>query len=251
LTCSIYEALKLLKLDSVVEANIERLIEIRDAAVHLTAHSGALPYLAYSLGAASLRNYCTSCSEWFGLSLSNYNFYILALGFSYPFQSLRLAQVSKEPLSILKILQLVVADQNAGKTQSGNFHLVCEIETHLISAKKVTSQTDISAAIGEKGKDALIVERTVGRLDSYPLSATELRVRLKAAIHGLKQNHIWEAITALKIKGNPKYSIYSYRTKKHELKGPSSGTTVIYNDDAYKVSVLLTPSGHRRRILLD
>jgi hypothetical protein len=235
MTISISEALRVLKLDPVVEANISRLVEIRDAAVHLTAQSKALPYLTYTLGAASLRNYCSLAEKWFGMDIARYNFYILPLGFSYPFRTLKLAQVSRESTEIQSILKLVIDDQSAGRTQSGDFHLICEIETHLVSAKKITTWTDITAAVAQPGQtDVAILRRNVNRLDQYPLSFTQLSKKLRNEIPAINQNDVLGAIKKLKIKDDERYSAFSYRTKQDEEKGPNKNTPVIYNDDAFK-----------------
>jgi hypothetical protein len=127
LTISIGEALKRLTLDRVVVENIDRLTEIRDAAVHMTAHSEVLPYLVYSLGAASLSNYARLAKEWFDFKFSDYDLFILPLGFSYPFRNLHMADVAKEPVDIQHILKSVVAAQDACTADSGDSHLVCEM----------------------------------------------------------------------------------------------------------------------------
>src|SRR5690242_6358753 len=85
ITIGVPEAIDRLKLPEVVGQNIRRLCDVRDAATHLTAASRTLPYLVYTLGAASLRNYSKLMRDWFGRNLGEYDFYILPLGFSYPF----------------------------------------------------------------------------------------------------------------------------------------------------------------------
>jgi len=89
MTIGIERAMSFCGLPSLVLENLNALIQIRDAAIHLTADSPTLPYLVFSLGSASLQNYSKLIKSWFDRSLSEYNFYILPLGFTYPFKKIR------------------------------------------------------------------------------------------------------------------------------------------------------------------
>lgn len=84
LTISIDEACNKFDFSKILISNIQALIRVRDAAIHLTADSAALPYLAYTLGAASLKNYSRLISEWFGVNLNEYNFSYFLLDLATP-----------------------------------------------------------------------------------------------------------------------------------------------------------------------
>ena len=96
LTIGIAEAMRPCALPRVVVDNIDHLIKIRDAAIHLTAASPALPGLTFGLGTATLRNYSRLIRDWFGVGLGDYDFYILPLGFAYPFQTISAVDLKKE-----------------------------------------------------------------------------------------------------------------------------------------------------------
>jgi len=100
LTIGIQEAMSRCHVAAVVSENISRLIEIRDAAIHLTAASASLPYLMFLLGSATLRNYALLIRQWFNMRVNDYNFYILPLGFDYPFHTFSVVDLKKS----LKIL---------------------------------------------------------------------------------------------------------------------------------------------------
>lgn len=235
-TIDIYEALRRCELDKVAAANIEHLVAIRDAVVHMSAESPTLPYLVFTLGTASLQNYVKLLKDWFGISLARYHFYILPLAFDSPFKTLRVADLKREPKEIRDIIAAVSYSQQT-LPDSKSFSFVCEIETNLVSAKKITSKTDLTASIAAGDVDASIVQRTVSNLDKYPLSASELNEKVRAAVDGVTQNKIWNAIRELGMKDDPRYSKYSYRTHKDEEAGPSRSYGSIYNHDAVKALI--------------
>lgn len=234
-TIDIYEALRRCGVDQTAAANIEHLVEIRDAVVHMSAESPTLPYLVFTLGTATLQNYARILKDWFAISLTRYHFYILPLAFDTPFKTLRLADIRREPAEIRDIIAAVSYDQQ-NLPESKDFSLVCEIETKLVSAKRITTKTDLVASIAAGDVDAKIVQRTVSNLDKYPLSANELNEKVRASA-GVTQKDVWDAIRDLKMKEDPHFSKYSYRTRKDEAIGPSKAYGSIYNEDAVRVLI--------------
>ena len=77
LTLELLAAAKQCGLNPLALDNLERLVDIRDAAIHLTAESRSLPYLVFSLGLAGLRNYAKLLADWFRVTLDEYNLFIL------------------------------------------------------------------------------------------------------------------------------------------------------------------------------
>ena len=218
-------------LDPIVASNIGHLVEIRDSAVHLTAESPSLPQLVFSLGTATLRNYARLVHDWFNLSLSSYNFYIMPLAFSTPFRTLRLADIQKEPEDIAQIIESMARSQDE-LPLSKDFCFLCEIETTLVSSKRISQTTDMVVAIDSKNPDALIVQKQVSALDQYPYSGTQIAQLVKDKIPTVTRNDVWKAIKTLGLKGEKKYSKYSYPTKAAESIGPTKATGVIYNHEA-------------------
>jgi hypothetical protein len=229
LTISIGTAIERCSLNEVAKENLQYLIDIRNAATHLTAQSSLLPILVFTLGIANLRNYAKLIREWFGVGLSDYNFHILPLGFSYPFKTITALDVKREPENIGLILK-AIAQKQAKETEADGFFLICELHTTLVSAKKITTETDFTGKI-EEGADAAIVVRKVKSIDLYPHSYTEVYQRLKKLIPGFKQNDLNWFIRDNKVKGDSRYSDYQYRSKSEELRGPNKNTPVTYNDN--------------------
>src|SRR5262249_31316337 len=138
LTIGIQEAMSRCHVAAVVSENISRLIEIRDAAIHLTAASASLPYLMFLLGSATLRNYSLLIRQWFNMRVNDYNFYILPLGFDYPFHTISAVDLKNEPEDIARIIKTISDAQIDQDQHDNDFHLICELRTTLVSAKKIS-----------------------------------------------------------------------------------------------------------------
>ncbi len=238
MTIDINAAIERCTIPKIVAENISQIVRIRDAAIHLSCDSKSLPQLVFSLGSAALRNYSRLLHEWFGTSLSDYNFYILPLGFSYPFKTFSLAQLKKEPDIITNIIKEIAAAQEANLASDGDYFLVCNIETKLISAKKITDVSpDVIASIGQEGATHTIVQKTVNKLDQYPHSWKQIREKLKKQLPGFKSSDLSKLITGQNIKKRTEFSAFSYRTKEEEVRGPSKTTASLYNDDFFRFAL--------------
>src|SRR6185503_17213162 len=123
MTIEIAGAMKACSLDANIVKNLEKLIEIRDTAVHFY-HDAALAYVVYTLGVASLKNYQKLIEEWFDRNLLEYNFYILPLGFAYGFQALTLLDLSGLPEAIANLVRSVSKERESIDEASG-FYFVC------------------------------------------------------------------------------------------------------------------------------
>jgi hypothetical protein len=237
MTIGLNEALVRLELSAKVTENIRCMADIRNAAVHLMVESKALPRLVFGLGVATLQNYAKLAKSWFDVSLTEFHFFILPLGFAYPFHQFTLADLRKEPDDVARLLRAVSAAQVRNEPNPDGFELVCEIKMILASAKKLTDEPDIVASIGGDGDSAAIVSRVVNPLDKYPFSYRDVERRIKDRVPHATQHDIQRVIKAEKLKGDARYAHYHYRNKKDEAKGPNKGTLVIYNSDAVQFVV--------------
>lgn len=241
MTIEIGGAMNKVKLDSLVIANLNSLIEIRDTAVHFYNDKN-LSYLIYTLGVASLKNYQKLIKTWFDKSLLDYNFYILPLAFSYNFKTIKLLELEKEPEAISNLIKSVSSIQSS-LDQTSEFYFVCEVATEIKSAKKLTEETDFTTAIGiNSDLETAIVIRNQNLIDRYPLSFSELINKVQKTKSGIKQNQVSNFIKDQHIKTEPKFSAYNFRTKKQEDDYKKTGILPkgipsIYNDDAFRYIV--------------
>jgi hypothetical protein len=236
MTIGIETAMGACSLPATVTDNLLHVLSVRDAAVHLTAESKSLPYIAFSLGAAALQNYAALMKSWFGRTLTEYNFYILPLGFAYPFKAISPTDLKKEPDDIAAILKSADATQPTHSAAPGGFYFTCEIKTHLVSAKKLTD-ADITAKLDSAAIGAVIVRRDLDPLQSYPNSWRELLDEIKKQLPDAKPHHLTEFLTKNRIKGDKAYSRYNFRNRAEEARGPSKSTIVLYNEDCVRFAV--------------
>lgn len=236
-TIGLSEALKSVALPPKVAENVVFLQEVRDAAVHLTADSPALPALMFGLGTASIRNYAKLARDWFAVSFNDYNIYILPIGFAYPFHTLTAADLKKEPGDVARLLAAVAKAQGSGGADEGGFDLVCEITMAVVAAKKLTDDANLVAAVGGDGTPGVVVTKAVNALDKYPYRFTELMAKVQAAVPTAKQPEVFRVIDGEKMKANPNYAFYNFRSKADEKRGVTKSTPVIYNEDAVRYIV--------------
>jgi hypothetical protein len=237
-TIDFYSAIQKLNIDPVVKENLQSLVEIRDTAVHFHNDDG-IRYLVFTLGAAALRNYQYLAKTWFRKSLASYHFYILPIGFAHSFKTFRLLDCDL-PTSAIENLFKGVAESQAKADTEGPFYFACEIHTELKSAKKFAEAPDITVRIDPNAKDAAtVITQFKRKLDQYPLSYTEVKEKVQAAIPRTKEIRIQEIIKTHKIKENPAFAEYSFSTKAQEQRYLNSkklpnGVRSIYNEDAVR-----------------
>jgi hypothetical protein len=225
-------------IEATVQANLEQLIEIRDTVIHFY-HNQPLAYLVYTLGSASLRNYQTLIKKWFNKNLLEYNFYILPLAFAYNFQRLSVLDLEKEPELIANLIQSAATTQ-AKLISSEEFHFICEIETQIISAKKLIGDADFTTTIDTKAEpETPIVIKKQDLLDLYPVNYSALIEKVKKAKPNAKNPKIDQIKREHKLKDNPSYSTYVFNSQeqREEYKKTGNlpkGIQSLYNEDAVR-----------------
>jgi len=241
MTIDLLEAINKTQLNDTLRNNLTALTDIRDSAIHFY-NKESLSYLIYSLGVATLKNYQKLIKEWFDKDLLKYNFYILPLGFAYNFQTFSPIAMKKEPTVVQNIIHQISYNQQ--RLNQSDYKFICEIEVNLKSAKKVTENTDLKVAVTkdteniEAGLFGSTIIQKSNLIDRYPLSYSKLFQMLKAEIPELKKREMNAIIKRNKIKDNPKYSAYNFRTKEKEEKYKTQGvlskaTPSIYNYECF------------------
>ena len=235
MTIEVFKAVSVLKLDSAVQENLNKLIEIRDSAIHFY-NDEDVDYLIYTLGAASLRNYQHLTKEWFDRSLLEYNFYIMPLCFNYIFKTLSLIELEKKPEAITNLIKSVSESQSK-IPQNNGFYFICEISAEVKSAKKLMSGADIVVAIDQDAKNAVVITEIKNLIDQYPLAFRDLMEKVKEKFPQKKYQEIFKLI--MQIRSDSKYAAPNFRYKKQEEKFKQTkvlpkGTPTIYSHNALR-----------------
>lgn len=144
MTISINDAMNRTSLNKNLKRNLEEFIKIRDNAIHFY-NKNNLNYLIFTLGVANLRNYQKIVKQWYKKDLLEYNFYILPLGFAHNFKGYSLLELKKEPQIIRDLIKTIQYYQDNPK--DSEFDFTCDIKVNLVSAKKISDDTDARFAV--------------------------------------------------------------------------------------------------------
>jgi hypothetical protein len=236
-TIEIVGAIRKNNLEQIIVENLEKLIELRDTSVHFY-NADSISYIIYSLGAAALKNYSKIVNEWFAIDLvKEYNFNILPLGFAYNFQTFNNISFEQQHESIKKIITSIQNYQSRNQTESNGYYLICEIQTKLTSAKKISTADTVTVKIDNSDPNAQVtVIKKQKTTDIYPYSWSEIRDYLRSNLKDFNQNKLNSIIKSEKIKENIKYSAYNFKSKRDEDEFKQtgvvkSGTPSLYNDE--------------------
>jgi len=235
LTLELLGCAKKLKLPGILIDNISSLLEIRDKSIHFV-HKESIDYLVFTLGSASLKNYHLLCKGWFGDSIDRYSFYILPMGFTYNFNTIKLIDVSKEPDVIQNLLKNISTKQNEPNPTA--YQYICEVEVVLKSAKKITHDTDLTVSIDQEASTATAIIRDIDLVDKYPLTATELYKKVQRRIKSIRRNEFFKFLKDEGIRDNPKYSGYLFRNRRQKENYEKEGILPINISSLYNYDCL-------------
>ncbi len=159
----------------------------------------------------------------------------MPLGFSQGFKAFKMLDLDKEPAEIRRLINAIAENQKNIKPDS-DFVFNCEIQINLVSAKKITEETDLEVSVNPDAKEYIMVEKTQKLTDRYPISSEELWKALHVVIPEMKQTDFYKFLKEKKIKEKEKYASYNFRYKKHEdlfkkTGKVATGTPAIYNSE--------------------
>lgn len=131
-------------------------------------------------------------------------------------------------------ISLIIKDLEKERQSLSNddsYFLVCEIQTSLISAKKISEGTGFTTKVDPTNEEAIIINQKVNLIDQYPYSWIDVSEKLKKKINYINGTHLNQFIKEHNIKNNKKYSAYNFRNKEDERRGPTKATSALYNDE--------------------
>ena len=132
MSISLYEAYRIideeygLKIEKAVKDNLEALTEIRDNSIHFMNDDLQLSLKVQELGTASLQNYLHLVNEWFGDTLSNYNFYLMPIAFFRDFDSATGETLNSNEKKLLKYINFL--EQKYDDKDISNYNLSLKID---------------------------------------------------------------------------------------------------------------------------
>jgi len=122
--------------------NILALVEIRDNSAHFLNKDLNFGRRIQEVGTASLQNYLHLVTEWFGLDLSRYNFFLMPISFYHGFEavhSLSVNPYSEQMQKLLDYLTSLEEESSSEEPASTGHHVSLRVETRLVRSKDAPS----------------------------------------------------------------------------------------------------------------
>lgn len=198
LSISLFQAINLLeteygdKLGEPAIKNIQLLCEIRDSSIHFVNKGFNLALLVQRLGTANLRNYLLCIRRWFGIDLSDYNFFLMPLAFFGADSSIQGVQLNADEKRLSEYLEQETNTESGGDPDDLNVALT-------VNVRFTKSKTD----------DAELV-RLSNDPNATPIKLTEEDIREK---------YPWD-YKILTTRLSRRYSDFKINKKYHDIRKP-------------------------------
>lgn len=230
LTISASQGMHRLNLDTRVIDNYEALEKLRDASVHMPIPSEGHKKLLFTVASATLKNYAELSRVWFRTTLSDVDWFILPLGFDFPFTRFTPIDVEQEPETIRQIVESFAA-KTAIDYGDDRFSLMCHVDIELTSVNKLSpEQVGLTIGVDPNSNEQFAI-RQRDKLDRYPLEYTQVLNKLKERCPCIKPNDLNSFIRDNGIKSNQRFSDYSYGSNRLMQNGPKKNTKSIYSHE--------------------
>lgn len=188
------------KLDPLIRKNLEALIEVRDNAIHFVNRDLMLEKSVQEIGTATLKNYVNAVRQWFGLDMSQYNFFLMPLAFFRDFRSAQGIALNGQERKLLAYLTAKQQEvENDDETNDFNLSLEIDVKfrrSGTLAGPGVRITTDPSA-VAVRLREEDIRER-------YPWTYKILATRLRTRYVDFKENGTFHAIRR-PLEENPAY----------------------------------------------
>lgn len=195
LSVGLFKALDLLvnqygdTIDPLVRLNIELLTEVRDNSIHFFNKDFELSRRVLEIGTSSVLNYVALSRIWFGEDLSDYNMFIMPLGFVRNVGAADAIPLNAQERTLLKYIQDVQDANKAAK--SDDFTLSLEVDVRL---KRTSGDalTEVRLTRDPKAAPLRLEEKDV--LERYPWSYDVLTQSLTRRYADFVQNQDYHTL---------------------------------------------------------
>ena len=157
-----------------VKTNLRGLVEIRDNAIHYMNPSPQLSKQVLEVGTASVKNFIELAQRWFNLDLSQYNLYLMPIGFVTAPGSATALRTSPHEGNLVSYLRSLVAEQESGDTSG--FHVALEVN---LSFKRSAADAVTTVEVTDDPNAVKVVLTEEDIRNKYPWDFRELTQRLR------------------------------------------------------------------------
>lgn len=177
------------KVPVAVRENLELICEIRDNAVHFFNKGFDVARLVQELGTANLRNYLVLVRRWFGVDLSQYNFFLMPLAFFGNHPEAQAVSLNSEERKLIEFLKTKSLTTGTGKPDEFNVSL--RVDLKFVRSKS----EDAQKVIVTKDEDAAPVKISEEDIrEKYPWDYDILTTRLRKRYSNFKANQTYHKI---------------------------------------------------------
>jgi len=192
-TISLGKAVNILEssgmINKIVADNLKLLIEIRDESIHFIHEDRSLEIKIQSIGTATLKNFITLATHWFGYDFQKFNFYLMPVSF-YHLSDMESFSISKSAGSnFKKYLNNMVKEHEDDIDPL--FSVSLRLETKLI---KTTSDEAMHVRLTNNPDAPEFQVTEEDALKNYPYTYNALYNLLRKRYDNFKKNEIFHAI---------------------------------------------------------
>lgn len=177
------------KIPAAVRDNLELLCEIRDNAVHFMNKGLDLAKLVQEIGTASLKNYLALCRQWFGIDLSQHNFFLMPLAFVGAGTSATAVTLNSDERKLLAYLKNQVSQD---PTSDGDDYGVAVRLSLKFTRSKNPDATPVVVTNDPDATPVTLSEEDIR--ERYPWDYAILTTRLKKRYSDFKANQQYHEI---------------------------------------------------------
>lgn len=167
-------------------SNLQLICEVRDNAIHFINKGENLSKLVQELGTACLRNYLALMRGWFGIDLSQYNFYLMPLAFVGTGPFVDAVSVNSDERRVIAYMRKLIAD-DPGR-EDDDYSIALHLDLHF-SRSTASDATQVVITNDPAATQVTISEEDI--LNRYPWSYQILTTRLKKRYSNFKQNQLY------------------------------------------------------------
>ena len=177
------------RLPQPVKANLEALTEIRDNACHYMHPGTSLSKQVLEIGTAAVRNFVELAQRWFSRDLSEYNLYLMPIGFVVaPGVATAMKCCSDEANLINYLHSLILAERSSNTDE-----LYVSLEVNISFKRSATDAVTTFAITDDPTAPKIIVTEEDIR-KTYPWDYAELTLRLRKRYSDFKVNKAYHEL---------------------------------------------------------
>lgn len=175
----------------VVRTNLEALCEVRDNSVHFMNYGLELARRVQEIGSANIKNYMSAVRQWFGVDMSEYNFFLMPLAFFRDFHTAEGLVLNAEER---KLIDYVAELQRThGRDDVTNdFNLSLEIDVRIKRKTTASAPTLIRVTDDPSAVKVQLEEKDIR--EQYPWDFKILTTRLRDRYVDFKNNNDYHTV---------------------------------------------------------